>query len=133
MSLSTIPSNSARDTTTNETPLLSEQGKDFLAGRIDADEYIKDGRRRAENVAVREVNEHVRFRSTRRFRTWLSAVGFVLYGSLAVQSFVQSKDITTAVLALITSLFMGSMAAGIIAKRQRSRRRSRVKARTRKA
>jgi hypothetical protein len=123
-----VPPSSDKTTTNNETPLLSEQGKNFLAGKIDADEYIKDGRRRAENLAVREVNERVRFRSTRPFRTWLAAVGFVVYGSLALQSFFQSKDTTTAVLALITSLFLGGMVGSIIARRERSRRRSKAKA-----
>ena len=106
---------SARDDANWETPLLSEEGKDFLAGKIDAEEYIRDGRRRVQDLAVRQVDEHVHFRSSRRFRTVLFALGFIAYGFLAVQSLIQEKDTTTGLLAATTSVVMGVAAVVMFA------------------
>jgi uncharacterized membrane protein YgdD (TMEM256/DUF423 family) len=98
---------------------LSKEGKDFLAGKIDADQYMQGDRRRVENMAVREVNEHVGFRSTGLFRTWVYGAASVAYAFLAVQDFFQSKDRATAALALGTAIFTGTLAVV----RLRSRRR----------
>jgi hypothetical protein len=128
MSLSTTHFNSERSPVTRETPLLSEEGKKFLAGNMGAEEYIRRGRLRVEQQAVREVNEHLRFRSTRRFRTWLCLVAFLAYASLAAQSFYQSNDLTAAVLALVTALFAGVIAGTMFTEmrlwRARAARRS---------
>lgn len=105
----------ARHDSNWETPLLSEEGKDFLAGKIDAEQYIRDGRRRVQDLAVRQVDEHVHFRSSRRFRTLLFAVGFIAYGSLAGQSLIHGKDTATGVLAATTSIVMGIAAVVMFA------------------
>jgi hypothetical protein len=113
--MSVTQHDSTRDDTNWETPLLSEEGRDFLAGKIDAEEYIRDGRRRVQDLAVRQVDEHVHFRSSRRFRAMLLALGFIAYGFLAVQSLIQGTDATTGVLAAATSILMGVAAIVVFA------------------
>jgi hypothetical protein len=112
---------SERSDTNQETPLLSEEGKDFLAGRIDAEEYIRDGRRRVEDLAVRQVDEHVHYRSSRNFRTLLFAFGFIAYGFLAGQSLIKGQDTTTAVLAGTTAIVMGVISGVMFARLWRGR------------
>lgn len=122
--MSVTQHDSARGDTNWETPLLSEEGKEFLAGNIDAEEYIRDGRRRVQDLAVRQVDQHVRFRSSRRFRTLLLVLGFIAYAFLAVQSLVQAKDTATAVLAAATSIVMGAAAVVMFSHLRLMRRKS---------
>jgi len=98
-----------------ETPLLSKEGKDFLAGKIDAEQYIRVGRRRVQDLAMRQVDEHVHFRSSRPFRILLFAVGFIAYGFLGGQSLIRGEDTTTGVLAATTSVVMGVVAVVMFA------------------
>jgi hypothetical protein len=98
--------------TTKVTPLLSEEGKDFLDGKIDAAEYMKDARRRVENLAVQEVSEHVTFRPSWRLRIFPFVLGFIGYAVFALVSYAQSKN-TTALAALIAALITG-VVAGVV-------------------
>jgi hypothetical protein len=103
--------------TTKVTPLLSEEGKDFLEGKIDAARYMKDARRRVEDLAVQQVSEHVSFRPSWRLRVFPFVLGFIGYAVFAIVSFAQSKN-TTGLAALITALITG-VVAGVVYSRAR--------------
>lgn len=118
MSLGLAPQDSETSKKVKETPLLSEEGRKLLAGKIDAEEYIEDGRRRLRDLAVREVDRNARLSSSRPIRILLATLGFIAYSALAVESFVRSKDTMAGVWAVITAIIMGFM-AGVMALRLR--------------
>jgi hypothetical protein len=96
--------------TTKVTPLLSDEGKEFLEGKIDAAEYMQDARRRVEDVAARQVSQQVRFRPSRRLRVLPFILACIAYIVVALISFAQSKG-DTGTAALITAAIAGAAAA----------------------
>lgn len=104
--------NSDPKETTKITPLLSEEGKEFLDGKIGVEEYTKDARRRVEDLATRQVSQRVRFQPSRRLLALPIIFACAAYLVFALLSFAQSNN-DTGTAALITASIAGAV-AGLI-------------------
>ena len=101
------------DASTNETPLLSAGGRDFLSGKIDVDKYVDTARIAAAAHARQDFDNFLRERRHR----WRSAVALglslatIAYAALGVVTLVSKKTSTTfSVVALVTSAFVALLA-----------------------
>jgi hypothetical protein len=102
----TRQSNHPEDDATNEAPLLSDDGRDFLDGKIDADEYVGMARDIAAARARQDLYDYyLRYRRRRRRTTAL--VGFSLatiaYAILGVATIVSGQGGALSVAAFITA------------------------------
>jgi hypothetical protein len=111
--------------TTMVTPLLSQEGKEFLEGKIDAEQYLQDARRRVEDQATRQVFQHVRFRPSWLLRTLPWGIVCLIYIVIAVLSFAQSEN-GTGTAAVVTASIAAAV-AGIMYPLSRWARSGRIK------
>lgn len=97
---------SSSNATSSEEPLLTVRGRDFLDGKIGADEYVESARRMAVTWARREVNSDV----TRERRPLRKVTGSVLflaaiaYGVLGATSFLAGMGGGVAPTAFVTGI-----------------------------
>lgn len=101
-------------------PLISQEGLDFLTGKITAEEYISDGRRRAQTQAREEIAAATSQRPLALAVPikWLWISLSLGYFAVAIFSFARS-DTQFGLVSLITAA--GSVAGSLVA-RSRSRK-----------
>jgi hypothetical protein len=87
-------------------PLLSAEGKDFLAGRIDARKYVEMARRDAAIQAQREFDVDVTRRSYRRTSSPILFLAALAYATFGIVSLVWDH-VTVGIFAVITAAILG--------------------------
>jgi hypothetical protein len=93
------------------TPLLSPDGRDFLDGRINAQEYIEIARRDAAIQAQREFQVDVKPKSLRDSSSPIfvvAAFAYILYGV----SLIFSHNLAIGLLAIATAAILAPIGAG---------------------
>jgi hypothetical protein len=105
--------NRPQDDTTSEAPLLSDDGRNFLAGKIGADEYVGMARDVAAAQARKDFNYRLRERRIHMRKTGLVGllavtIAYVILGLVTLLS--AGKGIALPIAAFITGGFTGLVA-----------------------
>jgi hypothetical protein len=113
----------ADDGATNEEPLLSGGGRDFLNGKIGADEYFGAALRIAAAEARRDINSDLtkqRF-PIRKYAEIVLFLAAVAYGILGAATLISGKGasvgvgaITTAVALVLTGLLVSAKSTKLV-------------------
>lgn len=87
-----------------DVPLLSEDGRKFVDGNIDAEDYIQSARRKATEIAERDLDRHLPQRRPLRLSVLIVLIIAALaYAVLGVVSFGSRGNESVGPVALITS------------------------------
>jgi hypothetical protein len=89
-------------------PLLSEEGKDFLAGRINAKQYVEKARRDAAIQARREFDVNVARRSYRRTTSPILFLAALVYAIFGI-TYLALGHLAVGIGAVITAAILGSV------------------------
>ncbi len=95
-------SDNLQEDSTNVAPLLSEDGRDFLDGRINAEKYVTSARYTAALQARRDVYTRTR-RHSGLVRIFAFALGTLAYAALGIVTLTSEKNASTAIIAFATS------------------------------
>lgn len=95
-----------REPRSSVSPLLSAEGKDFLAGKIDAREYVEMARHDAAIQAQREFDEDISLRSYRQTSSPILFLAALVYAIFGVVSFALGQ-VTVGIVAVVTAAILG--------------------------
>jgi len=92
-----------------DVPLLSEDGRQFVDGEINAEDYIKIAWRAASELAERDLDRHLPYRRLRLGVQVVLAIVGIAYAILGIVSFTSTSNQG------IGSVALGTSGAAIIA------------------